>query len=442
MLVRFVNGKAKVPTDAARERANKPRSGVTCETRSGFPRGGRAFFQEHLCYGKCTFSLRFQRMLLSRKIVVAILVLVSPPISAGELQVNGFPVDANFFPIGVWMQSPIRAASYKAIGINTFVGLWEGPTEQQLAALARQDMYVVAEQNDVGLKSVNRHIIKAWMQQDEPDNAQPIGLGLYGTCIAASEVTRRTREIKAADPTRPVMLNFGQGVANEFWQGRGKCNGDYRYYDVAINGADILSYDIYPVGSSMPQVKGKLEYVARGVTNLIKRATGQQSVWMALETTALDPARRPTPAEVRAEVWMALIHGATGILYFVHEFRPQFREDAIFRYPDIVDEVTRTNHLIESLAPVLNSPSLNGTIRISSKTPIATMEKVYENTIYIFAVAMQNYPSTVRITADDLHDATARVIGENRSLTVSQGIFEDQFEGYGVHLYEVERQVH
>ena len=381
-------------------------------------------------------------MLLSRKIVAAILVLVSPPISAGELQVNGFPVDANFFPIGVWMQSPIRAASYKAIGINTFVGLWEGPTEQQLAALARQDMYVVAEQNDVGLKSVNRHVIKAWMQQDEPDNAQPIGLGLYGTCIAASEVTRRTREIKAADPTRPVMLNFGQGVANEYWQGRGKCNGDYRYYDVAINGADILSYDIYPVGSSTPQVKGKLEYVARGVTNLIKRATAEQSIWMALETTALDPARRPTPAEVRAEVWMALIHGATGILYFVHEFRPQFREDAIFRYPDIVDEVTRTNHLIKSLAPVLNSPSLNGTIRISSKTPIATMEKVYENKIYIFAVAMQNYPSTVRIMADDLHDATARVIGENCSLAVSQGIFEDQFEGYGVHLYEVERQVH
>ena len=133
--------------------------------------------------------LRFQRMLLSRKIVAAILVLISSSLSAGELHVNGFPADANFFPIGVWMQSPIRAARYKAIGINTFVGLWEGPTEQQLAALARQDMYVVAEQNDVGLKSVNGHVIKAWMQQDEPDNAQPIGLGLYGTCIAATEVT-------------------------------------------------------------------------------------------------------------------------------------------------------------------------------------------------------------------------------------------------------------
>jgi hypothetical protein len=57
-------------------------------------------------------------------------------------------------------------------------------------------------------------------------------------------------------------------------------------------------------------------------------------------------------------------------------------------------------------------------------------------------VAMQNYPSTVKIMADDLHDATASVIGEDRSLTVSQGILEDKFEGYGVHLYEIERPLH
>ena len=53
---------------------------------------------------------------------------------------------------------------------------------------------------------------------------------------------------------------------------------------------------------------------------------------------------------------------------------------------------------------------------------------------------MQNTTSAVRITVDELHDANARVIGENRSLPVTQGIFEDQFEGYGVHLYEIEGQ--
>ncbi len=368
-------------------------------------------------------------------IIVGILLLVGHSASAGPA--NGFPADADFFPIGVWSQSPARAASYKAIGINTFVGLYEGPTENQLAELALQDMFAVAGQNDIGLKSPNRDVIKAWMQDDEPDNAQPLLLGLRGTCIPANEVARRTREMKARDPTRPVMINFGQGVANEFWRGRGLCNGDQGYYDSAIRGADILSYDIYPVGSETPQVKGKLEYVARGVTNLVKRAADGQSVWMALETTALDPTRRPTAAEVRAEVWMALIHGAAGIFYFVHEFKPDFREDAIFRYPDIVKEVTNTNEMIKSLAPVLKSPSLHGTISVSATTPIATMVKVFENTTYVFAVAMQNSPATARITVRDGQDTRARVLGEDRSVTITRGVFEDRFEGYGVHLYQI-----
>jgi hypothetical protein len=371
------------------------------------------------------------------KIVVGVLLLVGDSVSAGELPVNGFPTDADFFPIGVWAQSPTRAANYKAIGINTFVALQGGPTEAQLAALAQQNMFAVAVQNDIGLKSPNRHVIKAWMQDDEPDNAQSLPSGGYGTCIPAVEVAHRTREMKTRDPTRPVMINFGQGVANEFWQGRGPCNGDQEYYDLAIQGADILSYDIYPVASRTPQVKGRLEYVARGVSNLVKRTADGQSVWMALETTALDPTRRPTAAEVRAEVWMALIHGATGIFYFVHEFKPDFREDAIFRYPDIVEEVTKTSRLIKSLAPVLKGSSIYGTISVSSTTPIATMVKVFENATYIFAVAMQNSPSMARITVRDGQDTSARVLGEDRSVTITHGVFEDQFEGYGVHLYQV-----
>ena len=107
---------------------------------------------------------------------------------------------------------------------------------------------------------------------DEPDNAQPIGLGLYGTCVPAAVVVRRTQEMKSRDQTRPVMINFGQGLANEFWRGRGLCTGDKEYYSIAAQDADILSFDIYPVGSSTPQVKGKLEYVARGVTNLMKHS--------------------------------------------------------------------------------------------------------------------------------------------------------------------------
>ena len=66
--------------------------------------------------------------------------------------------DGGFFPVSVWLQSP-RNAAYKQIGINLFVGLWSGPTAEQLRALAAQ-----------------------WL---------------------------------SAGPTRPVYLNLGQGVVNK-----------------------------------------------------------------------------------------------------------------------------------------------------------------------------------------------------------------------------------
>jgi len=360
--------------------------------------------------------------------------------TAGEDYPNGFPNDPSFFPIGVWNQSPARAPAYKAIGINTFVGLWKGPTEDQLAALTKYDMFVVAAQNDVGLQSINRGIIKGWLHGDEPDNAQPIGMGLYGSCVPATEVVRRTREMKARDNTRPVMINFGQGIANEFWKGRGPCSGDEDYYSVAARDVDILSFDIYPVGSQTPQVKGKLEYVARGVTRLSKLAGDGQTVWAVIETTALDPGLAVSPAQLRAEIWMAIIHGARGIVYFVHEFSPTFREDAIFRHPEVVSQVAKENELIKSLANVLHSPDMGGIITVQSRAPIATITKLYQSTLYIFAVEMINSASEPRFTLAELNGTEAVVVGENRNVTITRGVFEDRFDGYGVHIYEIPLQ--
>jgi hypothetical protein len=357
--------------------------------------------------------------------------------SAREDYPNGFPNDPTFFPIGVWLQSPERAPAHKSIGINTFIGLSKGPTENQLATLAKYDMFVVAGQNDVGLHSIYRGIIKGWLHSDEPDNAQPIGMGLYGRCVPATEVVRQTQRMKAYDDTRPVMINFGQGIANQYWHGRGPCTGDENYYSIAAHGVDILSFDIYPVGSETPQVKGKLEYVARGVSRLMNLAVAGQRVWTIIETTALDPGHAVRPDQVRAEVWMAIIHGARGIVYFVHEFSPIFREDAIFRHPEVAQEVANENELIKSLSSVLNSPNLDGTVTVQSSIPIATMAKRYKNTLYIFAVAMTNSASQPRFTLERINGTRALVVGEKRDVTITRGVFEDSFDGYGVHIYEI-----
>lgn len=220
-------------------------------------------------------------------VLAACLMIGIQPIEAAESFPQGFPADSGFFPLGVWLQWAGRAPGYQAIGINMIVGQYEGPTEAQLAELAQHGIFAVVEQNDVALASPNGAVIKGWMQADEPDNAQPVGPGQWGSCIPAAEVARRTLAMKARDPMRPVLLNFGRGVADEGWPGRGPCTGDVAYYDTAIVGADILAFDIYPVASDTPHVQGRLEYVARGVANLKRRAAAGQAVWGVIETTAI-----------------------------------------------------------------------------------------------------------------------------------------------------------
>ena len=156
------------------------------------------------------------------------------------------------------------------------------------------------------------------------------------------EVLRRYRELRVADPTRPVFLNFGQAVANP--------RGSAAAPSAADPAAGLLHGQpaAAPTSSrstSIPLAEERQttswagsSWSAQGVANLQAMvAKPGQPVWSAIETTHINhPLAAPTPQEVRSEVWMALIHGANGIFYFVHEWQPSFREDGVFRYPEVV----------------------------------------------------------------------------------------------------------
>jgi hypothetical protein len=81
---------------------------------------------------------------------------------------NGPSKDAAFFPIAVWLQDPRNAAKYQALGVNLYIGLWEGPTAGQIAELKRHHMPVICEQNDYALKHLDEKTFVGWMHGDEP----------------------------------------------------------------------------------------------------------------------------------------------------------------------------------------------------------------------------------------------------------------------------------
>ncbi|MCD6308742.1 MAG: hypothetical protein J7M24_07085, partial [Candidatus Latescibacteria bacterium] len=278
----------------------------------------------------------------------------------------------------------------------------------------------------------------------EPDNAQrPIVNGQWSPPVLPEKIIGDYETIVAKDPDRPVFLNLGQGVAWNNYIGRGVRRNhpeDYREY---ARGGDIVSFDIYPVTHHNEQIKGNLWYVARGVERLRRWTDYRKIVWNCIETTKIRAPRRATPHELRAEVWMSIIHGSGGIIYFVHEWEPEVDTRRLLHDPGMLLAVTDVNHRIHDLAPVLNSGTFYYAAEATSSrpdVPVDVMVKRYGGATYVFSVAMRDAATNVSfLVAAVPEQAIARVIGENRSVTVEKGAFQDHFEPYDVHIYRIEQ---
>lgn len=353
--------------------------------------------------------------------------------------------DPGFFPRAVWLQSTFRANAYKDAGINLYIGLWNELNEAQWADLNNAGMYVMCAQNDFGLSHLNDTLIAGWTLIDEPDNAQwNVITQSYDPCIAPSDIIAEYDLIKTKDPSRPVFLNLGRGVSDINWIGRGTCTGNYEMYREAtggyLAGCDIVCFDIYPVNNTDTLTSEKLWYVPKGIDSLLAWAAAPKPTFAWIETTHIEASgnRGPTPAEVKSEVWMAIIHGATGIGYFCHSWTPVFDDAALLHDAVMIDSVRSINAWIDALAPVLNSPTISGFSSVSSSNPavpVDFMTKFYDNATYIFAVAMR--PGTTSAAFTVPAGATIEVWGENRQLNESDGQFTDEFTDYGVHIYKI-----
>jgi hypothetical protein len=225
---------------------------------------------------------------------------------------------------------------------------------------------------------------------------------------------------------------------------------DYPQY---VQGGDIVSFDIYPAVHDKPAVAGKLWYVARGVERLRRWAGPKRTVWNCIECTRIgNPKVTPTPQQVQAEVWMSLIHGSKGLIYFCHQFQPRFVEAALLADEDMARAVGALNRRIHALAPILNSPTLPEGVKVTADTgppdtersrslntgPIASMVKKHGGALYVFAVRMEGTAAKGLFEVQGLRgDSAVEVLGESRTITVEKGRFVDDFQPYGFHLYKL-----
>jgi len=341
---------------------------------------------------------------------------------------NGPSTDPGWFPIGVWLQDPRLAPRYAELGVNTFVGLWQGPTREQLRLLKQADMSVVCGMNKLALEQADRTTIIGWMLEDEPDNKKTPPAKLQ----AASD------RMHERDSTRPIWLNLGQGVANDRWKGR---LSPREWYPKYVAAADIVSYDMYPV-TNMKRANGDelLWMLGKGLARLEQWSRGQKPLWNMIECTRVHQAQlKPTPAQVQSEVWISLIHGSRGIVYFCHNFVPKTEPAALLGDPDMMAAIQAINARILRLAPALNAPSLKGVVEVQTNDPQAPVELMVKRLggwTYIFAAGMRKQSVEASFEIQGLPaGTTVEVLDEERTLEVDAGRFKDAFGPFGIHLY-------
>ena len=149
-----------------------------------------------------------------------------------------------------------------------------------------------------------------------------------------------------------------------------------------------------------------------------------------------------TPAQARAAVWHSLIAGARGIIYFQHSFSGPCVNHHVLRdngcYQAMINTITSVDAQIRSIAPALNGPRL--TSGFSASSNVRAVAKWDGQNLYVIAGSAENggpFQSTFSIPC--VGNATATVLGENRTTPVSAGSFSDSFaDGNAVHIYRID----
>jgi hypothetical protein len=356
---------------------------------------------------------------------------------------SGPSVDSAFFPIAVWYQAPNRAAAYKACGINMYIS--PDVAVSDLTTFKNAGISVICPFKKELRDAPDGKVIVGWLHQDEPDLAQDNGRGGHGPCIDPAVIQDLYRQWRTADPSRPVLLGLSEAVAYHYSRSRGlACFGRTEMYPRYLSGCDIVAFDIYPCAFCRGPFGEKLEYVGKGVDNLFKWSGGRKPVFADIETgpiyTTSQPGCGAGPAQVRSEVWLALIHEAAGIQYFCHQMETPFVEARWLADPPMKAAITAINLEIIRLAPVLNSPTLQTGVRISAPKAACArvMVKKHTGDVYLFVAHERDVAGVDSISVREFPlSGRAEVLGEDRTIVIEKGILVDGFSGYGVHLYRI-----
>jgi hypothetical protein len=271
-------------------------------------------------------------------------------------------------------------------------------------------------------KDVGQKNLLAWMLNDEPD--------YHNTPFAT--VVDQYKRLKAVNPTMPVFTNFSGSSALFHYGNYGEA--DYKKY---LAGTDWVSNDLYPLNShNRPWA---LDAVGQAVEKLSQWSGGKRQ-FAVIEASDQQLSGRqldypgPTPDQFRAEVFSAIVHGATGIIYFPQRIGQGFLFDAM--NPQVEAEMKKVNARITRIGNALMTQKDPSGVSIGVDGALLATWRKYNGKTYF--VVLNNSDKAVAAKMDVKGvSGTATVDGENRTVAIKSGTISDSFKPYEAHVYVV-----
>ena len=309
-----------------------------------------------------------------------------------------------FIPIMQWLQCPWRFPAERALGITVFMGRGcsDNGDADEVARTAALGAYSILP---FDARVASAPGLLAWRSDDEPDlHHVPAAKVVAATRRGHPRLTFSTITSAFFGPTRKNVPSAAYARA-----------------------ADVVGTDVYPIsGYCRPDL---IRWQADSTRALARLAGPRRPVYSWVEAVSSASqwcgGRGVQPVELRAEVWMTLVSGATAIGYFTHSWKPTYTQFRVS--PALQRELQRTNRQVTTLTPAIVGAPLRMTA-----DGVQAIGRTYHGARYVFAVNVSRTPVTATIGAGA---GSWQVYEESRSVAAPTGTFTDGFGPLAVHIY-------
>jgi hypothetical protein len=392
----------------------------------------------------------------------------------------------SFFPIGMWgAPLPGKVSEYRYdwqvlvdAGYNT-VWPWYKPAADSLKAAVEHNMQIVimGNQDSTTLNSIKDHPnLLGNMTLDEPIGKMETGNmeQMFADFLAYKKLA------KSIAPDMLVFVNDAPWIvppATQWWI-RWNTAGDVSCHD---------NYPTWPVTRSLNYgTSGSVpNSIPQSVALAVKANDQRKPVWLIVgafddldSPNAKFPFRHPTPTQMRTLVYSGIIHGATGIHYFIWDSYIARGGRVVGMSPDpqityvplpqqsgypppspatptqlvmaraAWDMASQTNKELQQLTPVILAPTVGPELKYSvnlkgqtiTDSPIRTLLKPHPEGGYVlFTVNLDNAVIEAAYSFDRAL-TQVKAMFENREdpmVKIEKMCFVEDYEPFETHIYRI-----